>query len=74
MDVMQAFASLAPGNLLYVTGSRGRSILRPQRVAVLEHAQHPDAGQRILVKVVADDVLELNGARLAEDFMPALEG
>ena len=73
MDVMEAFASLAPGNLLYVTGfDGGVQFFDPNGLPFLNTLNTLTPGKGYWVKVVADDVLELNGARLAEDFMPSL--
>ena len=73
MDVMETFASLAPGNLLYVTGfDGGVQFYDPNGLPFLNTLNTLTPGKGYWVKVVADDVLELNGARLAEDFMPRL--
>ena len=73
MDVMEAFASLAPGNLLYLTGfDGGVQFYDPNGLPFLNTLNTLTPGKGYWVKVVADDVLELNGARLAEDFMPSL--
>ena len=73
LDVMQTFASLAPGNLLYVTGfDEGVQFYDPNGLPFLNTLNTLTPGKGYWVKVVADDVLELNGARLAEDFMPGL--
>ena len=71
--VDEVFASLAEGNLQYVTGfDGGVQFYDPNGLSFLNTLGSLTPGNGYWVKVAADDVLEVSGVRLAEDFMPGL--
>ena len=72
--VDEVFAGLAAGNLQYVTGfDGGVQFYDPNGLSFLNTLGSLTPGNGYWVKVAADDVLEVSGVRLAEDFMPGLE-
>ena len=71
--VNEVFTGLAAGNLQYVTGfDGGVQFYDPSGLSFLNTLGSLAPGNGYWVKVTADDVLEVSGARLAEDFMPGL--
>ena len=71
--VDEVFAGLAAGNLQYVTGfDGGVQFYDPNGLSFLNTLGSLTPGNGYWVKVAADDVLEVSGVRLAEDFMPGL--
>ena len=71
--VDEVFAGLAAGNLQYVTGfDNGVQFYDPNGLSFLNTLGSLTPGNGYWVKVSEDDVLELSGVRLAEDFMPGL--
>ena len=72
-DVDEVFAGLAAGNLQYVTGfDGGVQFYDPNGLSFLNTLGSLTPGNGYWVKIAADDVLEVSGVRLAEDFMPGL--
>ena len=73
LNVEDVFAGLTPGNLEYVTGfDGGVQFYDPTGLSFLNTLSVLTPGMGYWVKVAADDVLDVNGARLDEGFMPAL--
>ena len=71
--VDEVFAGLAAGNLQYVTSfDGGVQFYDPNGLSFLNTLGSLTPGNGYWVKVAADDVLEVSGVRLAEDFMPGL--
>jgi hypothetical protein len=71
--VDEVFAGLSAGNLQYVTGfDGGVQFYDPNGLSFLNTLGSLTPGNGYWVKVAADDVLEVSGVRLAEDFMPGL--
>ena len=71
--VDEVFAQLSAGNLQYVTGfDGGVQFYDPNGLSFLNTLGSLTPGNGYWVKVAADDVLEVSGVRLAEDFMPGL--
>ena len=73
LDLQEVFASLTPGNLQYVTGFDGSvQFYDPNGLPFLNTLNALTPGKGYWVKVAADDVLDVNGTRLDEGYMPAL--
>ena len=73
LDLQEVFASLTPGNLQYVTGFDGSvQFYDPDGLPFLNTLNALTPGKGYWVKVAADDVLDINGTRLDEGYMPAL--
>ena len=71
--VDEVFAGLAAGNLQYVTGfDGGVQFYDPNGLSFLNTLGSLTPGNGYWIKVAANDVLEVSGVRLAENFMPGL--
>jgi hypothetical protein len=69
----EVFANLEEDNLLYVTGFNGGvEFYDPDGLSFLNTLNELTPGLGYWVKVESDDVLEVSGVRLSEDFMPGL--
>ena len=71
--VADVFAGLEAGNLQYVTGFEGGvQFYDPSGLSFLNTLSTLTPGKGYWVKVAEDDVLEVSGTRLSEDFQPSL--
>lgn len=71
--VADVFAGLEAGNLEYVTGFEGGvQFYDPSGLSFLNTLSTLTPGKGYWVKVAEDDVLEVSGTRLSEDFQPSL--
>ena len=72
-ELSDLFSGLIPGNLQYVTGfDNGIAFYDPNGFPFLNSLTSLTPGMGYWVKVEEADVLEVNGARLDEGYMPAL--